>query len=475
MNSAAFLSSLSGRLIASVLLLLVIFFGVTIAGLDLVFRNLSERNLRDLLDAQITALIADSDADERGDVRPPRHLAERRLEQPGSGLYAEIQTEHGEPLWSSPSMLGTHVDFGKPVATGERRQERRRLADGSEVMALSAGLHWELQPGANRNFIFRVATNLAPYEAQLHRFRVQLFGWFFSVMALLLVSLGLLLRWVLRPLRQIEREIGEVEVGKRTQLGTSLPRELVGLAENMNALLASERRRVERYRNTLGNLAHSLKTPLAVVRATLSVDSRVNSSAHLSAKSSAIGDGDDKTTLINQQIDRMNAIVQHQLKRAAASGGALVGQAAVDMGPVLIELRAALSKVYAHKDLLIEIEAGVQALFAGDRGDLLELAGNLLDNACKWCRTHVRVTVRRQPRAGAQPQLLLTVEDDGAGIAVRDRQRMLERGARADEATPGQGLGLAMVREIVQLYGGELEISDSELGGARVCVRLPGR
>jgi two-component system sensor histidine kinase PhoQ len=172
--------------------------------------------------------------------------------------------------------------------------------------------------------------------------------------------------------------------------------------------------------------------------------------------------------IVDQQIDRMNAIVQHQLKRAAASGGAVVGQSAIEVGPLLVELRAALSKVYPHRDLLIEISVPEGAAFAGDRGDLFELLGNLLDNACKWCRSRVRVTAARLPTADARRRLRIGVEDDGAGIPTADRERILERGARADEQVEGQGLGLAMVREIVDLYDGTLEIGDSPLGGALV-------
>ncbi len=136
-------------------------------------------------------------------------------------------------------------------------------------MSLSSGFNWEITPGISRDFVVGVATSLAPYEAQLQRFRVQLLGWFLGLMVLLLAALAILLRRMLRPLRKIEHEIREVESGERAQLSTALPRELVGLAGNLNTLLISERRRLERYRNTLGNLAHSLKTPLAVVRSAL--------------------------------------------------------------------------------------------------------------------------------------------------------------------------------------------------------------
>ena len=452
------MSSLSGRLLASVSLLLIIFFGLTIAVLDLLFRDLSERSMGELLDAQLVALLAVSETDDHRNPQPAGPLAEARLRQPGSGLYAVIRAQDGTLIWRSPSLLGRETSLGSRLTANERRIERQRLDDGSEVMTLTAPIDWEVEPGTSRPFVFSVATSVAPYEAQLHRFRQQMFGWFLGLLLLLLGSLALLLRWALRPVRQIESEIREVEDGARAALSSIQPTELRGLAANMNTLLASERRRVEHYRNTLGNLAHSLKTPLAVIRSTLSG-----------------GGAPVHGSVIDQQVGRMDAIVQHQLRRAAAASGAVVGQAGVEVAPVLNELRAAMSKVYSDKDLMIELAVPEEARFAGDRGDFFELSGNLLDNACKWCRSHVRVSARRQLDAMGRVRLRLIIEDDGSGVARGDRERILERGTRADEQVDGQGLGLAMVREIVGLYGGELTIGDSALGGAQIEVELPGR
>jgi two-component system, OmpR family, sensor histidine kinase PhoQ len=240
-------------------------------------------------------------------------------------------------------------------------------------------------------------------------------------------------------------------------LGGGYPRELSGVATNLNALLVGERKRVARYRDTLGNLAHSLKTPLAVMQSSLSTES---------------GAG---TGTFGAEIERMTDIIAHQLKRAAASGGALLGQAPVEVAQLAVDLRAALLKVYAGKDLSIELAIAPGSQFVGDRGDLMELLGNLVDNACKWCRGHVRVTVTTDEHAGVRERLSLVVEDDGPGISQEDRARVLQRGVRMDESVPGHGLGLAMVRNTVDLYGGTVSIDASPLGGARVSLRLPGR
>jgi len=178
---------------------------------------------------------------------------------------------------------------------------------------------------------------------------------------------------------------------------------------------------------------------------------------------------------LDTEIDRMSGIIEHQMKRAATSGGVLLGQAPVDVAPIIAELRAALLKVYGSKDLLFATDIIAGAQFIGDRADLTELLGNLLDNACKWATSQVRVAAGIDAAVNSRTALWLVIEDDGPGIAEGDRARVLVRGGRADEATPGHGLGLSMVHDTVALYGGAMQIDASPLGGARFDLKLPGR
>jgi two-component system sensor histidine kinase PhoQ len=452
------MGSLSGRLLASVSVLLLLFFAITIVALDLVFRDLSERALRERLDVQLIALIAASDEVDDHVLKPTSDLAEVRYANPGSGLYGEIVDTDSHVLWRSDSTTGTGVDFGPPVATGDRRLHRARIENGTEVLVLSVGLNWEFNDGASRHFTFSVAESLVPYYAQLARLRGQLTGWFTALALALLVAFWALLRGVLKPLRRIEREIEDIEAGRRHELGTGYPRELEGVTANLNTLLASERERGERYRRTLGNLAHSLKTPLAVMRTLLD------------EPPSERGGGVDE---LDAQIGRMDEIVSHQLRRAAAAGGSALGDAPLEVDAVLRPLVAALEKVHADRAIHCRIDVAAATLYAGDRGDLTEVAGNLLDNAFKWGRQTVVIHARSlsepgRRRAGVE----LTVDDDGPGIPVADRPRVLERGTRLDERSPGQGIGLAVVRELVESNGGSIEISTARLGGMRVRVTL---
>jgi two-component system, OmpR family, sensor histidine kinase PhoQ len=408
--------------------------------------------------AQMVALISSAEAGDDGQVVPRLADAESRLATPGSGLYARVSSRDGDQDWRSPSATGTFIDFGPTLPAGGRDF---RFLDGGRsgpLAAASRGLRWDDESGRSRELTFTVATGLASYADQLASFRSGLLRGFGVLAALLLLTLAVLLRWVLRPLRQLAVQIREVESGARERLDARWPTELAGVVQNLNALLDGERTRIARYRDTLGNLAHSLKTPLAVLRATMSAP-----------------DAAPVAPTVNAEVDRMNAIVEHQLKRAAASGGAVLGQATVALAPLAQDLRAALMKVHARKDFGIELALGDGFGVACDRDDLMEALGNLMDNAAKWCRGAVRVSSRLDDGAPPGRRVVIDVEDDGPGIRPEDRSRVGQRGVRTDELTPGHGIGLSMVREMAELYGGSLAIGESALGGACVTLRLPGR
>jgi two-component system, OmpR family, sensor histidine kinase PhoQ len=431
-----------------------LFFGVMMFVLDNGFQRTSDQTLQELLDSQMVALIAAAEPVPGGGYAPPIHDIDPRLGQPRSGLFAQIRSAKHQ--WLSPSTAGTNIDFGPLLSQGDRSFFYTKLGH-DRIAVESRGLQFEDDEQNVRSLTFSVAASLSPYQQQLLRFRQKMLVSFSGLMLALLLTLAALLRWVLAPMRRLEREIHEVEEGRIEVLGSGYPRELTGVATNLNALLVGERKRVARYRDTLGNLAHGLKTPLAVMQTTLSKESPAYAAA------------------FGTEIDRMRDIIAHQLKRAAASGGALLGQAPVDIAQVAMDLRAALLKVYASKDLSIELVIERESQFIGDRGDFTELLGNLVDNACKWCHSRVRVTVAVDAEAGVRERLSVAVDDDGPGISEEDHSRVLQRGVRTDESVPGQGLGLAMVHDTVDLYGGTLSIDVSPLGGARFLLRLPGR
>lgn len=448
--------SLSTRLLVSVSILLILFFGVTVLALDVVFQGLVRQGIQAKLEIQVLALLSASEEDSSGGLRPDQ-LAEPRFDNPGSGLYGEILRSDGQPSWRSTSLTGTGIEFPQ-VRTGERRFGELQRADGSTVLSLSMGIEWQFRNGVMRPFVYSVAEDMQPYYAQLNQLRGRMFGWFGALMVLLLGAFTILLRRMLSPLRRVEREIEAIEVGQLTELGTGYPRELLGITTNLNALLRSERERLARYRNTLGNLAHSFKTPLAVMRNLLtSTQTRDLTVARQ----------------LDEQVGRMDDIVKYQLRRAAASGGTGLGMAPTDVRAALEGLRGALLKVYAERNLACELSVGEGCTFMGDREDLTEIVGNLMDNSFKWARSQVRVTADRVVSPAARRDgLRLIIEDDGPGVPVDKRAKILERGARLDERVAGQGIGLSVVRELVELNGGTIVIDSSALGGARIEVKI---
>ena len=445
--------SLQSRLLLTLTVLLLVAAAASAWALDALYRNLGLRALEDVLDAQVIALISTAEIEFAGRL-VPQNLAEPRLATPGSGLYAEIVGSQG--TWRSPSAVGSGLNLAAEPLPGERRTEHAKLADGTRVLGLSLGVRWDPAEGRSRDYVIRAAQSLEPWYQQLLRVRTGLFTGFILLALLLLGGLATALRISLKPLRRLESEIVDIEAGRREALGTGWPRELTGVTGNLNALLVGERKRLERYRTTLGNLAHSLKTPLAALRG-------------------LIERGETDPHALTPQLERMQSIVQHQLKRAVFGGS---GATLIDLGvqDPLEQLRSALAKVYVDKQIKATIAVAPGTAYPIDAGDFLELAGNLMDNACKYCRSSIAVRATLWTAAEwRRPGLVLEVEDDGSGIAPGERAHVLERGARADESVAGQGIGLSVAREIAAAYSGTLEIGESRLGGARLCVRLPGR
>jgi two-component system sensor histidine kinase PhoQ len=298
-----------------------------------------------------------------------------------------------------------------------------------------------------------VAVSLEPYAERQAAFRLNLIGWFGGVTLTTVIVLAGLLRWVLRPLHRLERQVREVEGGSRGQQTGELPTELVGLAGNLNALIETERRRLSRYRNTLDDLAHSLKTPLAAMRTLLSESAGADQAIHARA--------------LDRELERMDQRVSYQLRRARASGATGLGVEPVAIEPMIHDLLQTLDKVYRDKGVSCELDIAPGALFRGDPGDLSEILGNLLDNAYKYCRRRVSVVVTTRASS-----VKILIGDDGPGVETAEVARLFERGTRADESVPGQGIGLAVVRETVELYHGTLSVGASALGGAEVAVDL---
>ena len=446
------MQSMSRRLFLSSTMLLVVFLGAAGIILDTAFREAGNQALEDLLEVQILTMLGAVVEVAGPTLVMPDDLAEARFLSPGSGLYGEIVEPDGGRVWRSPSLLGS-LDFGGWLDPGESYTRRLDAPNGQQLMALSMGIEWEFDNRESRQYRLTVAQDMESHLKQVTAFRKKLLTWFSGLTVLLLIAQALVLRRGLQPLRQVENEISAIETGERSELSSDYPRELTGVTGNLNALITSERGRLKRYRDTLDNLAHSLKTPLA---------------ASTSLLEEAESPDRDK---LARQLARMRDIVDFQLKRASVTGVSGLGQEPIDVRSALHQLREALDKVYLHKGLEIELEITPGAKFFGSKDDLLEMMGNLMDNACKWANK--KVSVRADVLSGKKrPGLELGVEDDGPGIPVDKREDVLGKGVRGDERMPGQGIGLAVVREITELYSGRLTVTESGLGGARISLRF---
>jgi two-component system sensor histidine kinase PhoQ len=447
------MNSLRARVVAVASLVLAAFLGVTAVALERAFHDTGLELVRERLQAQIYALLAAADPDSADRLHVDA-LAEPRFTLPESGLYALVREAGGEVLWRSGSLLGRDLALAAPAAAGDPVFATLSAPWGERLFALSYRVRWELAGNAERVFDVHVAESRSGFENRVELFRRDLWGWLAGLALILLLAQALVLTWGLAPLRRLSAELREVESGQRDALSEDQPEELRALAGNMNQLIAFGRRTIERHRNALADLAHGLKTPLAVLRG--------------AAEDGADLDPALRSTLL-ESVTRMDETLSYRLRRASAAGGGSLA-APVDVVALVGRLRESMLKVYAGKELRVTVDAAPGLQARADAGDLTEILGNLLDNACKWARTGVWIRASGDPSGRG---FTLRVEDDGPGIPRRRRARMLERGVRGDEQVSGQGIGLSLVRGLaVEHYGGSVAVDESEHGGTRVTVRL---
>lgn len=448
--------SLNTRLLLAGAVVLACFLGVTGVTLDNVFRDSAEDAVKQRLQAHIYALIAAADITDRGAIRMPPTLPEVRFSIPASGLYARIDSNLGHHRWQSPSMMGIGIPFPSGLKSTVERFRRLTTDRGRGVFAVSLGISWDQSNNPAKDYTFSVAESVEGYNAQVGAFRRNLWGWLGAVGVVLLAVQHFILRWGLAPVRRAARDLERIETGQCRELEGPYPKELRGLTDNLNALLRSQREHLDRYRHTLDDLAHSLKTPLAILR---------GSAREAQSLERLRGD-------IQQQVERMSQIVHYRLQRAATSGrSALVSPVAVKQ--TVAKVIASLNKVYADKRVSVTVDIGKGAVFHGDEGDLMEVLGNLVDNAYKWSRGRVGVTAHNDGGGGRRAGLVVLVDDDGPGISPSLARAVPRRGVRGDASTEGHGIGLALVQNVLHIYQGDLLIEASPWGGARLRVRFP--
>lgn len=443
--------SLRSRVLLSASLVLLLF--LTGAGvlLERAFRESALNAVDDRLRGRIFMLVGAANFD----ATPGRPLVtdvpDPSLALPGSGNYARIFSDSGGVRWESASLTGVKLGEVIPAEPGTWRFDRIRSAGGERLFSLVYTIIWEGEGDqVPQKFSLQACENEALFLSTVGDFRRSLWLWLAGLSITLLLVQGLNLSAGLEPLKRVDEEVRAIESGSSERIAGSYPAELTSLTGNLNRLIAHNRDSLRRYRNALGDLAHSIKTPLAILRNELGSGSR--------------------TAL--DQLERIDRTVEYHLQRAATAGRALLAPP-VAVAPVVTRIVDSLKKVHAARELEFEVDVEPGCVFRGDEGDLFEIVGNLADNAAKWARSRVALRVRGQAGRDdpARYRLSLEVADDGPGIPAGQVDLLLRRGARVDESVEGHGIGLAIVREMVEdVYGGRLSFEVD--GGTRARVEI---
>lgn len=426
--------------------------------MDRAFRNSIEAGASERLQVQIYLLLAAAEFSD-DEFYFLEDLREPRFNQLNSGLYGFISRSSLGELWRSDSagvfILADPQVLRQSVQVGETQFSKTMNADNEEYFVLSYGILWE---DGISEYNFTVMENSAPYYSEISNFRTSLWSWLGGVALLLLLIQFFLMRWGLSPLHRMARDLKRIETGEKNQLAENYPQELQGVTNNLNVLIETERKQQQRYRTTLGDLAHSLKTPLAVIAGIMQT---------LSRKQEGSG---EQLGAVEEQLGRMNQIVSYQLQRAVQSNHSSALARQVLVKPVVEKVLDALAKVYRDKSVSVARQLDAEALFTGDERDLLEVLGNVLDNAFKYGRGEVRICT--ESRIDDFEGLEVVIDDNGYGISIEKQEFVLQRGARADTLVQGQGIGLAVVTDIVSSYEGTIVVGSSDLGGAKITMRF---
>ena len=447
--------SLRKRLLLAAIVIIVTFLGLAGVALDKAFISSAKVSLKNQLRTQTFALLSVLEVSQDGSVLIPNQLPEARLMVPNSGLYAFIINPQNSVIWQSASSLGVRLAGLKKEELGSEAF----VQSGSQLSSpfrYSFSVSWETESNIEYEFTLVMVEASDHFITFVAEHRQKIILWLGLVGVFLLVLQMLALNWSLSPLVKVSGELDQIEHARQDKILGKYPGEIAQLSERINLFIANERRNLERYRNTLGDLAHSLKTPLAVVKGLAESDSKI----------------DHKE--LNRYVDRMDNIVEYQLKRAASSRISLVHRL-VPVIDVFMRIEESLRKVYAAKKLSLSGSVAPELKFYGDESDLYELLGNILDNACKWAEYRVRYTA--EPILGERgiKGILIHIEDDGPGIADDVKDLVMQRGVRADQQVDGHGIGLAVSREIVERYNGGFEIEKGNLGGALIRIHLNHR
>jgi signal transduction histidine kinase len=408
----------------------------------------------DLAD-DLDALVAATGRDPAGAVQVDQRYLGAAFERAYSGNYWQVAPEGAGRTMISHSLLDPERRL---VFSIRSKPDKDGVVagygdgpDGQHLRIMARRIRFETaRPGRPRAYVLSVAADMSELDGRISEFNGTLI-WSFVILGLgLVAAVFIQVRIGLQPLRRVTAALHRIRGGSARRLEGRFPAEIEPLASELNSLIEHSAEVVGRARSYVSNLAHFLKTPLTVL------------SSEAEANPGPLADA------VQRQVAVMRRQVDHYLARARAAGALDVLGNRTPVAGVIEDLARTLRRIHQDKGIAIEVAVPAGLAFRGERQDIEEMAGNLIDNACKWAKGRVRVGARP---AGAAFEL--TIEDDGPGLTPDERQHVGERGERLDESVPGTGLGLAIVRDIAKLYGGSMELGDSALGGLGVRLTLP--
>lgn len=452
-------NSLATRLFLSATAWVVVVLLITGVVLSSVYRSASERAFDRRLNLYLRTLIAEVATPDEPADRQFQSLGEPLFDLPLSGWYWEIdRTDPGKQeirasrsLWDKK--LPRLVDQGIALSSSGIRAG---YVDGPEEQTLRM-VERPVDLGADGKFRVAVAGDATEIFDETRTFDYYLGGTFAALTIGLLLTTIFQVRFGLAPLKRISNAIADIRSGRAERLEGEFPVEIAPLAWETNALIDANREIVERARTHVGNLAHAVKTPLSVI---------INeASAH---------ERDPFAAKMLEQAGMMRNQVAHHLERARIAARLTVVGTVTDVTPVIEALRRTMGKIHRDRDVAIDVDVSPAAEFRGERQDLEEMVGNLVDNACKWAHSRVFINASVRPPSGAEPAMLhIIVDDNGQGLSDAERMQASQRGRRLDETKPGSGLGLSIVTDLAALYGGRLALGLAPIGGLRAELVLP--
>lgn len=442
--------SLSNRLLIAVSLVLTAFLGLSAFSLNSAFQSSAESEQKKRLKNYVYTLLTAAELNDNGKLVMSHDLAEPKFSIPNSGLYAQI-TRDRKIVWQSPSAIGHFLALPFHPEPSQEEYHQVELETGLNLLNLAFGIVWETDTGEEIKYTINVAEDMQSLREQTAGFQRSLWYWLGGTGLMLLIAQWFILRLSLRPLHDVAVDLHAIETGEHRRLNDLYPKELKQLTHRINALLDHEQSRRQRYKNSLADLAHSLKTPLSVFRGELE---NSDSLEHLRETG-------------YEQLDRISTLVDYQLQRASTEGKSSL-LAPVSLGEIIHKIIGSLDKVYQNKGIHCQCEIERDAYIHADEGDMYELLGNLLENAYKYGKRQVHVVV-----TAVNDQIRIRVEDDGSGIPARAEGFVIKRGHRIDTQAEGQGLGLAIVSDIIMAYEGNINLERGRLGGASFNIELP--